>query len=152
MENKTLHRNFMGYSAGKTQLMVGLGMSAISDSWYAFAQNEKTVEDYTTRVNQGVLPVFRGHLLTKTDLIIRKHILNLMCQMETTFNLGLPDKVRQEIMVRLQEIVADDLIEINGDKIVVKETGRMFIRNICMAFDLRLIENKPDTRIFSMTI
>jgi oxygen-independent coproporphyrinogen III oxidase len=152
MENKTLHRNFMGYSAGKTKLMVGLGMSAISDSWYAFAQNEKTIEDYTRRVNEGVLPVFRGHLLTETDLIIRKHILNLMCHLETTFNLGLSEKTKQDILERLQEIITDDLIEVSANKITVKETGRMFVRNICMAFDLRLIENKPDTRIFSMTI
>ena len=44
VKNKTLHRNFMGYTSGKTQLMVGLGMSSISDSWYSFAQNVKTVE------------------------------------------------------------------------------------------------------------
>ncbi|MCF6213694.1 MAG: oxygen-independent coproporphyrinogen III oxidase [Flavobacteriaceae bacterium] len=152
MKNKTLHRNFMGYSAGKTKLMVGLGMSAISDSWYAFAQNEKTIEDYTTRVNQGVLPIFRGHLLTKDDLIIRKHILNLMCNMEAEWNLGLSAQVKQGIIKRLHEIIEDNLIEVTDNKIIVKEAGRMFVRNICMAFDLRLIENKPDTRIFSMTI
>ena len=77
MEAKKLHRNFMGYTAGKTELMIGLGMSSISDSWYAFAQNEKTIEDYTAKVNQGIIPIFRGHLLTKQDLIIRKHILNI---------------------------------------------------------------------------
>jgi len=152
MKNKTLHRNFMGYSAGKTKLMVGLGMSAISDSWYAFAQNEKTIEDYTERVNENKLPIFRGHLLTKTDLIIRKHILNLMCNMETEWNLGLSTQVKQEIIGRLQEIITDDLIEVTENKIIVKEKGRMFIRNIAMAFDLRLIAHKPDTRIFSMTI
>jgi len=132
--------------------MVGLGMSAISDSWYAFAQNEKTVEAYTERVNQGFLPIFRGHLLTKIDLIIRKHILNLMCNMETTWNLGLPEQIKQEIIERLQEIIADDLIKLTENKVIVNESGRMFIRNICMAFDLRLIAHKPNTRIFSMTI
>jgi len=152
MKNNTLHRNFMGYSAGKTKLMVGLGMSAISDSWYAFAQNEKTIEDYTARVKKNKLPIFRGHLLTPTDLIIRKHILNLMCNLETEWNLGLSTKIKQEIIGRLSEIIEDDLIKITPNKIIVKEAGRMFIRNICMAFDLRLIENKPDTRIFSMTI
>ena len=53
---------------------------------------------------------------------------------------------------RLQEIIDDGLIDVYDNKIVVKEEGRMFVRNICMAFDLRLIENKPETRIFSMTI
>ena len=152
MENKKLHRNFMGYTAGKTELMLGLGMSSISDSWYAFAQNEKDVDDYTARVNKGELPVFRGHLLTDTDLVIRKHILNLMCNLETTWNVGLSETQKEGIINRLQEIIEDGLLEVTEDKVTVKEEGRKFIRNICMAFDLRLVENKPDTRIFSMTI
>ena len=152
MKNKVLHRNFMGYTAGKTKLLIGLGMSAISDSWYAFGQNEKSVEKYIEIVNQGKLPIFRGHLLTNKDLIIRKHILNLMCNLETSWNLGLDELTRKEILSRLKEIIDDGLIQVDQDKIKVKEEGRMFVRNICMAFDLRLIENKPDTRIFSMTI
>lgn len=62
---KTLHRNFMGYSASKTQLMVGLGVSSISDSWYAFAQNVKTVEEYYEEIDKGEIPIFRGHELTE---------------------------------------------------------------------------------------
>ncbi len=152
MVNKNIHRNFMGYTAGKTELMIGLGMSSISDSWYAFAQNEKSIEAYTDKVNRGVIPIFRGHLLTEMDLVIRKHILDLMCNLETEWNDGLSSMEKKNIVLRLQEILDDGLIEVSTDKIVVKEEGRMFIRNICMAFDLRLINNKPETRIFSMTI
>ena len=152
MEAKKLHRNFMGYTAGKTELMIGLGMSSISDSWYAFAQNEKDIDDYTERVNEGKLPVFRGHLLTDMDLIIRKHILNLMCNLETEWKIGLDAKVKNAIIKRLKPIIDDGLVEISDDKVTVKEEGRMFVRNICMAFDLRLVENEPDIRIFSMTI
>ncbi len=152
IENKYLHRNFMGYTAGKTQLMVGLGMSSISDSWYAFAQNEKTVEAYTARVNNGNIPVFRGHLLTEEDLIIRKHILNLMCHLETHWTLGLGDNVKLDIMNRLKEMQIDDIIEVTPNYVKVNEKGRMFLRNVCMAFDLRLLANKPETRVFSMTI
>ena len=152
MEAKKLHRNFMGYTAGKTELMVGLGMSSISDSWYAFAQNEKDVDDYTAKVNAGIIPIFRGHLLTDKDLIIRKHILNLMCNLETEWKIGLDAQVKKEIIERLKPIIDDGLVEVSDEKVKVKEEGRMFVRNICMTFDLRLIENKPDTRIFSMTI
>ncbi len=152
MESKKLHRNFMGYTAGKTELMIGLGMSSISDSWYAFAQNEKDVDVYTEKVNSGVIPIFRGHLLTEQDLIVRKHILNLMCNLETEWKIGLDVEIKNEIMSRLQEMIDDDLLEVSDTKITVKEEGRMFVRNICMAFDLRLLENKPDTRVFSMTI
>ncbi|MPT34435.1 MAG: oxygen-independent coproporphyrinogen III oxidase, partial [Flavobacterium sp.] len=80
-----LHRNFMGYTSSKTQLMIGLGMSSISDSWYAFAQNEKTLEDYYARLEQNELAVFKGHILTDEDLIIRRHILNLMCRFQTSW-------------------------------------------------------------------
>ena len=152
MESNKLHRNFMGYTAGKTQLMIGLGMSSISDSWYAFAQNEKHVEDYQERVNKGEIPIFRGHLLTETDLTIRKHILDLMCNLETTFNDDLSKEVQSGILDQLTVIKNDGLLIFEDNKLKVKEEGRMFVRNVCMAFDLRLRENKPSTRIFSKTI
>ncbi len=153
MKEKKLHRNFMGYTAGKTKLMIGLGMSSISDSWYAFAQNEKRVEDYIDRVNEGKLPVFRGHLLTDEDLTVRQHILNLMCNLETSWE----DEAMQlenmgEIIQRLDEMKKDDLIELHPNTLVVKESARMFVRNVCMAFDLRLARNQPEGKIFSMTI
>lgn len=153
MIDKKLHRNFMGYTAGKTQLMIGLGMSSISDSWYAFAQNEKRVEDYIARVNAGKLPIFRGHLLTEEDLVVRQHILNLMCNLETSWSDASMKLVHiDEILERLTEMKDDGLIEIHEEKLVVKELSRMFVRNVCMAFDLRLAKSMPESRIFSMTI
>ena len=143
----------MGYTASKTQLMIGLGMSAISDSWYAFAQNEKTVPEYEARANRGELPIFRGHLLTDEDRIIRQHILNIMCQFETSWEK--PENQFPELQAclgKLEEMEADGLVEISADKLLVPEHARPFVRNICMAFDLRLLRNTPDTRIFSMTI
>ena len=78
-----LHRNFMGYTPFNTRLNFALGVSAISDSWTAFVQNEKKIEHYTKRVNAGELPFFKGHLLSRTDQVLRRHILNLICQFET---------------------------------------------------------------------
>ncbi len=75
----TLHRNFMGYTHQHTQLLIGLGVSSISDTGYAFAQNVKVVEDYIRLINNNELPVLKGHILTTEDLIIRNHILNIMC-------------------------------------------------------------------------
>ncbi|RZK22137.1 MAG: oxygen-independent coproporphyrinogen III oxidase [Flavobacterium sp.] len=85
-ENGNLHRNFMGYSASKTQLMIGLGVSSISDSWYGFGQNVKSLEDYYQILEWDKIPVVKGHILTDEDLIIRKHILNIMCQFQTTWD------------------------------------------------------------------
>lgn len=153
MDQKTLHRNFMGYTAGKTQLMIGLGMSSISDSWYSFAQNNKSVEEYQAIVNEGRIPIFRGHDLTEEDLVIRQHILNIMCHFETSWEdetLRFPEL--QECLGRLEEMQQDGLVHISPTGLSVPEHARPFVRNICMAFDLRLIRNKPKTRIFSMTI
>lgn len=152
-EEKTLHRNFMGYTANKTQLMIGLGMSSISDSWYAFAQNVKTVKEYQKVVNEGELPIFRGHLLSEEDLIVRKHILNIMCNFKTMWKQSEKEIVDlQKQTILLKEMAQDGLVHLNEDSIEVPEHARPFVRNICMAFDMQLQRNKPDTRLFSMTI
>ncbi|HQW68856.1 MAG TPA: oxygen-independent coproporphyrinogen III oxidase [Flavobacterium sp.] len=152
-ENGSLHRNFMGYSSSKTQLMIGLGVSSISDSWYSFAQNEKNIEDYYQLLEWNKLPVVKGHFLTNEDLIIRKHILNLMCQFETSWNNTsayfeeLPD-----VIIHLQEMQDDGLLTVENKTIRIHEKGKPFIRNICMAFDLRLKRKIPENQLFSMTI
>lgn len=152
MVSGDIHRNFMGYSSSKTQLMIGLGMSAISDSWYAFAQNEKTVEEYQKRVEEGKIPVFRGHILNEEDLIIRKHILNLMCRLETSWDIQNAFPELQNALETLKEMEDDGLVEISENSIKITEKGRAFTRNVAMTFDLRMMRNKPETRIFSMTI
>ena len=148
-----LHRNFMGYTASKTQLMIGLGVSSISDSWYAFAQNEKTIEDYYARLKISALPVYRGHILTAEDMIIRKHILNLMCQFKTSWkNKSLQFSELPKVLENLFELEHDGLIVRENKAIIITEKGKPFVRNICMAFDLRLIRKAPETKLFSMTI
>lgn len=152
-ENNNLHRNFMGYTASKTQVMIGLGMSAISDSWYGFAQNEKDLDAYYARVERNEIPVFRGHILNEEDLVVRKHILNLMCHFNTSWeesSMYFPEI--ENVTRRLSEMVSDDLIRIVDKKIEVTNDGKPFVRNVCMAFDLRLQRNIPNTKIFSMTV
>jgi oxygen-independent coproporphyrinogen-3 oxidase len=152
-EAKRIHRNFMGYTASKTQVMIGLGVSAISDSWYSFAQNVKGVEEYQNLLENNIVPVYRGHLLNEEDLIIRSHILNLMCHFETSWKedsmkfSDLPD-----VLIRLKEMETDGLIEIQSDRIRVTKKGKPFVRNVCMGFDLRLQRKRPETQLFSMTV
>jgi oxygen-independent coproporphyrinogen-3 oxidase len=153
MKSETLHRNFMGYTASKTQAMIGLGVSAISDSWYGFAQNVKSIEDYYHQLEEGIVPVYRGHMLNTEDLIIRKHILNLMCNFKTSW---LDQTMRfeelPEVLIKLSEFEKDGLLEFERKQVAVTEKGKPFIRNICMAFDLLLQRKKPNTKLFSMTI
>jgi oxygen-independent coproporphyrinogen-3 oxidase len=101
----------MGYSASKTKLMIGLGVSSISDSWYSFAQNEKNLEDYYQLLEWDKLPIYRGHLLTSEDLIIRHHILNLMCQFKLRGRTEDYFKI-PEILIQLQEMENDGLVRL----------------------------------------
>lgn len=151
--NKTIHRNFMGYTASSTKVMIGLGVSAISDCWYAFGQNAKGVEEYESLICNGILPVFRGHILNEEDLIVRKHILNLMCKLETSWE-NPADYIPEieDIKKHLFEMIMDGLVVFNDHGMLITEKGRPFVRNVCMAFDLRLQRHKPETELFSMTI
>lgn len=148
-----LHRNFMGYTITNTKTMIGLGVSAISDSWTAFAQNEKKLEDYYARLEKNELPVIKGHLLNKEDLILRQQILNLMCNFETSWSKNEEKMINfDQILEELKEFKNDGLLEYTDHSVKVYEAGRVFIRNICMAFDLRLKRARPQTKLFSMTI
>ncbi|MFD0836962.1 oxygen-independent coproporphyrinogen III oxidase [Mariniflexile aquimaris] len=148
-----LHRNFMGYTASKTKAMIGLGVSSISDSWYGFAQNEKSIESYYKLLKENLIPVYRGHILNEEDLIIRKHILNLMCQFKTSWTQdALYFSELPEVLNRLKEMEVDGLLEIDANYIKVTTKGQPFVRNICMAFDLLLQRKQPDTQLFSMTV
>lgn len=152
-EKGRLHRNFMGYTASNTQLMIGLGASSISDSWYSFAQNEKDIEAYYTLLEKDTLPVVKGHILNDEDLIIRQHILNLMCRFETNWQpKALQFAELGSVLLQIEEMQSDGLIEISADGIKVREEGKAFVRNLCMAFDLRLKRKAPDTSLFSMTV
>ena len=153
VKNKKLHRNFMGYSANKTQLMVGLGMSAIADSWYSFAQNVKTVKEYQELVHKDEFPVFKGHLLSEEDLIIRKHILNIMCHFETSWeNKWMQFPELSETLKRLEELEKDGLVVVSKNGLTVPAHARPFVRNICMAFDLLLQRNSVKYNMFSKVI
>lgn len=153
MKQGSLHRNFMGYTMQNTSLMIGLGVSSISDSWSAFAQNEKDINTYKDLVNQGEIPVFKGHVLSNHDLVLRKHILNLMCQFQTSWqDNAMKFAELDEVIDSLQELENDGLLHFINQGIQVTDLGRAFIRNICMAFDVYLRKNKPETQLFSLTV
>ncbi|OCX54823.1 oxygen-independent coproporphyrinogen III oxidase [Mucilaginibacter sp. PPCGB 2223] len=152
-KNGTLHRNFMGYTTQQTQLLIGLGVSAISDSGYAFAQNVKMVEAYHAYIDDNQLPAFKGHVLTKEDSVIRNHIFNIMCKGETKWNLfAEPCMALVQAVERLEPLATDGLVELHSSGLKVTPLGKRFLRNICMAFDARLWNDKPATQQFSMAI
>ena len=152
-QKNKLHRNFMGYTTNDTKVMIGLGMSAISDSWGAFAQNEKTVKSYVEQVEKGEIPIFRGHKLSEEDLEIRQHILNIMCHFETSWEEDFSRKAYfQDIVRDLKFLEKDALVHLKENSLEVTMLGRTFVRNIAMCFDLHLKNKKSEKQRFSKTI
>lgn len=147
----TLHRNFMGYTETYTPLLLGLGVSSISDTWTAFAQNVKSVEEYRALVCAGEFPLTKGHVLTEQDLILRRHILDMMCRGGA--HLVETDAVDvEEIMRRLRPLADDGLVTLVPGRVAVTELGWAFLRNVCMAFDQRLHDKQTDSPIFSQAV
>ncbi len=152
-KGKTLHRNFMGYTSRQVAPLIGLGVSAIGDSWRTFAQNEKLLETYQARVEKGELPIHRGHCLNEEDQVIRRHVLNLMTRFETGWGeRELYTPYLEAVGERLEELKQDGLIELTPRSCEVTEKGRPYLRNVCMAFDARLTRQAPATQLFSKTI
>ncbi len=149
-----LHRNFMGYLPRRVDPLIGLGVSAIGDSWTAFAQNEKQLETYVERVSRGELPLLRGHVLTDEDRALRARVLELMTRFGTSWDLS-ADAARDHLATipdRLGEMARDGLVVVDQNRCQVTEAGRPFLRNVCMAFDARLGRKSPSTQLFSRTL
>jgi oxygen-independent coproporphyrinogen-3 oxidase len=149
----TLHRHFMGYTHAHADPMIGLGVSSIGDAGDAFCQNEKDLQRYYERVNNGELPLQRGHLLDEEDRILRRHILRLVTRLETHWD-DRADYTEHLASVagRLAEAQADGLVKLERYSCRVTDKGRAFLRNICMAFDARLLRRFPDKQLFNQAM
>lgn len=148
-----MHRNFMGYTTTNHKLVIGLGASSISDTWTAFAQNEKTVEDYQLKIEAGEWPVINGHLLNKQDLVIRKHILNLMCNDAAVLDPAeFEETFYKQIIDKLQSYADDGLAVIEGNHVRITKKGKLFVRNISSSIDEYLYGNETGTSMFSKAI
>jgi len=153
-ENGKLHRNFMGYTTQSSGLLLGLGVSAISDLGNAFAQNEKTLHDYYASVNEGKLAVKRGYFLNEEDVAFRQYILDISCKGATVFHPAHLPLLEQFTFPKLDQLAADGLIQYDRDQLKLTPPGHYFIRNICSAFDLYLQRNNflDNKQLFSKAI
>lgn len=147
--NKTLHRNFMGYTDQRSDVLLGLGVSAISETPYSFHQNEKLLNLYQERVSKGEIPTHRGHVLTAEDRERRQQILSLMTQLRVKLSSPTQAAAAREFLAEMSQ---DGLVEISDHEVVVTEKGRPFLRNACAFFDERLRQKQPQTRVFSKSI
>ena len=158
---RRLHRNFMGYTTRPAPDMLGVGVSAIGDVRGAFAQNEKKLPAYYDALDAGRFPIERGYALSPDDLLRRHVIAQLMCNfhlsreaVEQQFAIDFDAYFSPELAVLTADDgpVADGFLEIGRDGLEVTPRGRLFVRNICMAFDAYLPSHQGGRPVFSRTI
>lgn len=137
-----LHRNFMGYTVQDTGILLGLGVSSISDTGNAFAQNEKTIHDYYNNINNGRLAITRGYHLSEEDMVFRNYIKQISCNGYTVFRTEDLPVLEELCFPQLEQPVKDGLVVYNAQELKLTPEGHYFIRNICSAFDLHLQRNK----------
>jgi oxygen-independent coproporphyrinogen-3 oxidase len=118
--------------------VIALGASSISDSWDAFAQNEKTLKTYMKRVrHEDYPPLIKSHYHSEKDQQLRTKLLNLICHFECEW-LNERAYFDEFLLPRFRLLEADGLIKIFPYQVKVTLRGRSFIRNICAVLDERL--------------
>ena len=158
-KNRKLHRNFQGYCTKETTGQVyGFGSSSISQLWNSYSQNTKDIYGYMNRIAADGFAVERGYLLNDKEIIVREVINEIMCNgyldfsdVAKRFNIS-PDELKHTLdfnSSKLDEFIADELLEINNNVIHVNSDGMFVIRNIAMCFDPFL---KIEDSQFSKTV
>jgi oxygen-independent coproporphyrinogen-3 oxidase len=158
-QDRTLHRNFQGYTTKAGAALYGMGVSAISGIGGAYAQNDRDVAGYQSAVERRGIATMRGYRLTRDDEIRRAVISRLLChtvivkaEIEAEFGIEFDTYFASELE-RLAEIVADGLATASPAQIRVTNLGRIFIRNVAMVFDAYLHNQAPEARpLFSKTL
>jgi oxygen-independent coproporphyrinogen-3 oxidase len=131
--NRALRRNFMGYTVNPAPHLLAFGMSGIGEVAGRYVQNHAHLGVYQSELDEGRLPVARGHRLTADDRRRRDAITELMCNLELTL-----DRVAElgaDPTELFAPFAADGLVTIDGDRVAVTPPGRFFLRNICMGLD-----------------
>ena len=157
-KNKTLYRNFQGYSTRSGADLYGLGMSSISHFGEVYAQNTKALSQYYQVLDQGELPTHVGYRMTEDDRIRKHVIMRLMCDLELDlgdverrFGIRFPEYFAGSLE-QLAIFVDDGLIALEPDRIVIQGAGRLVLRNIAMCFDAYLDTIGKEKPVFSRTV
>jgi len=157
--NRTLHRNFQGYTTKAGADLYGMGVSAISGIQDAYAQNYREVPRYAEAVERRGLATMRGYRLSEDDRLRRAVISRLLChavilrdEIAAEFGVNFDEYFAPELS-RLQPFVEDGLARLSSHEIAVTPLGRIFIRNLAMLFDPYLEKQRLAERpLFSKTL
>ena len=130
----------MGHSAVKSTTLIGLGVTAISENKSFYLQNSKDLKQYYQMIDDHKLPTIKGHKMKPKDQIIKKIIMNLMCNLSLDVE-QLSLIQTDELILKMEKFFALGLLKQKDDIINVTSKGRLFLRNIASEFDHYLIEH-----------
>lgn len=155
-DERTLHRNFQGYTTKAGCDLLAMGVSAISGLNDAYAQNWRDLPSYYLAIDEGRWPAMRGIHLSQEDKLRRTVINRLLChtvlvksEIEREFEIAFDRHFAGELQM-LKELEGDSLVRLYVDIIEVTPLGRIFIRNVAMVFDAYL--DGLGRRAFSRTL
>lgn len=138
-----LHRNFMGYTTQASGMLLGLGVSAISDVYGAYAQNDKALTEYYRAVREGRLAVRKGYFLNEEDKVFRRHILEIATGGRTVLDPTWVKVYGDWVMPQLHLLEEDGLVVVGeGCEVKLTEKGQPLLRHVCKAFDLHLLRDE----------
>ncbi|CAB3759440.1 oxygen-independent coproporphyrinogen III oxidase [Paraburkholderia solisilvae] len=154
---RTLHRNFQGYSTRAQCDLIGFGASSIGKVGDVYAQNATDLQRYAADIDAGQLAIRRGLRLTADDRLRGDIIIQLMCNLElrfdefeATYGIRFTETFAPELD-RLRGFEADGLVSMGNRKLEVNVAGRMLVRNVAMVFDRYLSAAAP-LQQFSRTV
>ena len=150
-KEKTLYRDFMGYVPEKPSMLIALGCSAISDTGNCYVQNNPIVEDYLKAINSGKWAFVKGHLLNEEELRVKRHILNLMCFFETSWDES-ENAFFHELEEDLKVPQQEGVLKLSPGKLKLTTLGRHFVRNICAIIDPYINKQLERKNTFSKAI
>lgn len=161
-KNKTLHRNFQGYTTKAGTEMIGMGITSIGNIGDAYVQNfrEYDMDKYYECLDAGNLPVHRGYVVNDDDKLRKEVITRIMCDFELTkadierrFNIKFDEYFATELTM-FGDFIDDGFVTLQPDKIIVHDPGRLFIRNIASTFDIYLRKpmDGPNKPTFSRSV
>jgi oxygen-independent coproporphyrinogen-3 oxidase len=160
LRERTLRRNFMGYTTQAGVELIGFGPSAISELRRSYAQSQRKLEDWQEAVETRGLATMRGHQLSADDLERRWIITRIMChgelrapEYEAVFGRRFADAHATELAC-LDPAIRDGLVTRDEDgSLAMTPLGRLLVRNVAMAFDAYLPEQqKAGKPMFSKTV
>lgn len=157
-KEKTLYRNFQGYSTKSGADLYGFGMSSISHFQNIYSQNEKNLPEYYKAIDGGRFATHVGYRMTEDDHIRKHVIMRLMCDLELNipaveekFDISFKEHFESSL-VQLQQFVDDGLVELSPEKITIVGAGRLLLRNIAMCFDAYIETMSKTKPVFSRTV